>query len=199
VGIPLTAHAPIDVNMHYYNFGDKPIIREVWLNFWYKDPATVKETASEIFSMTGVSAAVAHSHVVVGASCNVTGTGRALTIYGHRHMNNVRFSAWRNRGGNRELVFDDYDPAHPGVLEYNSLTMNPMPNPTAKTTGGYSGILDLKTGDKMDFECEIVNNTNKNFRGANEAADDEMCILVGDTVGATISPICTAIPARTVK
>jgi hypothetical protein len=200
VGIPLAAKSPIDVNMHYYNFGDKPIIREVWINFWYKDPATVTETAAEIFSMTGVSAAVAHSHTVVGASCTVSGTGRALTIYGHRHLNNVRFSAWRNRGSQRDLVFEDYDPAHPTVLEYNSLTTNMPPDKASKRAGGWNGPLDLKAGDTMEFECEIVNNTNKNFTGANEAADDEMCILVGDTVGATISGLpgfgCTAKAAQ---
>ena len=32
--------------------------------------------------------------------------------------------------------------------------------------------------------------TNLAFVGANEAKDDEMCILVGDTVGATTTPLC---------
>ena len=42
----------------------------------------------------------------------------------------------------------------------------------------------------MEFECDIINNTNNVFVGANEAKDDEMCILVGDTVGATIPGFC---------
>jgi len=199
VGLPLNAHANLSANMHFYNFGEKPIIREVWANFWYKDPAEVKETAKEVFSMTGVSAAVAHSHVVVGASCPVTGTGRALTLYGHRHMNNVRFSIWHNSGGKKDLVFEDYDPMHPAVLEFNSVAMNPVVDAKTKTPGGASGILNLKQGDTVDFECEIVNKTDKNFFGANEAEDDEMCILVGDTVGAAISPGCTALPSRRVE
>jgi hypothetical protein len=199
VGLPLAAHTPISANMHFYNFGEKPIIRELWVNFWYKEPSAVKETAAEVFSMTGVSAAVAHSHVVVGASCPVTGEGRALTLYGHRHMNNVRFSIWRTRSGKKDMVFEDYDPMHPLVLEYNSLTKNPLPDAASKTPGGYSGILDLKTGDTLDFECEIVNMTDKNFFGANEAEDDEMCILVGDTVGTTLPGFCTATAARRIN
>jgi hypothetical protein len=196
IGLPLAAHAPINANMHFYNFGQKPILREIWVNFWYKDPATVTDTAKEVFSGTSVMAAVAHSHVVVGASCPITGTGRALSLYGHRHMNSTRFSIWRTSGGKRDLVLEDYDPQHPAAFDFNSLTMNPTPDAATMTAGAWSGILDLKEGDTVDFECEIINMTNKNFTGANEAQDDEMCIMVGDSVGATIAPRCTPIAAR---
>jgi hypothetical protein len=196
VGMPLAANSPISANMHFYNFGEKPIIRELWVNYWYKDASTVKRPATEVWSPTGVDAAVAHSHVVVGASCSVPGDGRLLTLYGHRHMNNVRFSVWRNRGGMKDLILEDYDPMHPAVFEYNSLTTNPKPDAASKTAGGWSGILDLKAGDTIDFECEIVNMTDKNFHGANEADDDEMCIITGDAVGVTLPTFCAATPAR---
>jgi hypothetical protein len=74
-----------------------------------------------------------------------------------------------------------------------------MPNPTAKFLGGASGILNITQGDTLDFECEIINSTNKNFTGANEAQDDEMCILGGEAVAAKISPRCTAMAARSVE
>jgi len=199
VGITLAAHVQMTANMHFYNFTDKPMLRELWVNYWYKDAASVKEPAVPAFSMTGVTAAVAHSHVVVGASCPITGNGRALGLYGHRHLNNVRFSIWHTTGGKRDLVFEDYDSQNPGALEFNSLAMNPAPNPMAKTMGGASGMLNLKQGDTLDFECEIVNNTDKNFFGANEAADDEMCILIGDTVGAQVSGGCAAKPAKRIE
>jgi hypothetical protein len=196
VGLPLAAHTDISANMHFYNFGSKPIIREIWVNFWYKDPATVKRPTTEVWSPTGVTAAVAHSHVVVGASCPVNSDGRLLTLYGHRHMNNVRFSAWRTRGSMKDLILEDYDPMHPAVFEYNSLETNPKPDPASKTAGGWSGMLDLKAGDTIDFECEIVNMTNKNFVGANEADDDEMCIITGDAITTTVPTFCTATPSR---
>jgi hypothetical protein len=199
VGLPLDAHSTINANMHFYNFSEKPMIRELWVNYWYKDPSEVKEAANRIFSPTSVSAAVAHSHVVVGASCTVSGNGRVLTLAGHRHLNNVRFSIWHSSGGKKDLVFDDYDSEHPGELEYNSIAMNPMIDPMHQMLGGTTGILSVKTGDTLDFECEIVNNTDKNFFGANEAQDDEMCILTGDVVGATVSGGCQAIPARHVQ
>lgn len=198
VGLPLEAHTNINLNMHYYNFTDKPIIREVWVNFWYKDAADVKEPTKEVFSPTGVSAAVAHSHVVVGASCPVTGDGRLLSLYGHRHLNNVRFSVFHNRGSDRKLILEDYESEHPSVFEFNSLAMNPLPDATKKTPGAVSGMLEVKAGDTLDFECEIVNKTDKNFTGANEAADDEMCILVGDSVGASLQPFCTPMQSKMV-
>jgi hypothetical protein len=196
VGLPLPARSTVSVNMHYYNGTEKPILKEVWVNFWYKPPAEVKEPANEVFSITGVTAATAGSHVIVGASCPITQAGRILSLYGHRHYNNVRFSAWRVRGGQKALILDDYDATHPGVLEFNSLTKNPEPMEGLRSLAGWSGILDLMPGDKIDFECEIFNKTNKNFTGANEAQDDEMCILVGDSVGAKIPLACSALPAR---
>jgi hypothetical protein len=199
VGLPMAAHSPITANMHFYNFSEKPMLRELWVNYWYKDPAEVKETASRIFSMTGVTAAVAHSHVVVGATCNINGNGRVLSLSGHRHLNNVRFSIWHNSGGKKDLVFEDFDSEHPGELEYNSLALNPLPDMTNKTVGGSTGILNVKQGDTFSFECEIVNMTDKNFFGANEAQDDEMCILTGDVVGATVSGGCTASPSRRIQ
>ena len=105
-------------------------------------------------------------------------------------MNNKRFSVYRTSGGKRDLIFDDYNSAEPGSLQYNSLTTNPAPDPTKKLLGGVSGMLQVKAGDQIDFECEIVNNTNKNFTGANEAEDDEMCIMIGSSVGAQVSGGC---------
>jgi hypothetical protein len=191
VGLELKANTMMDVNLHYYNFTDKPSIREVWVNYWYKDAETVTDVSKPIYSMTSVTAAVAKSHVIVGATCPVTGDGRVLNLYGHRHLNNKRFSVWRTSAGQRDLVFDDYDSEHPGFMAFNSLTMNPAPDPGAKKLGGASGILDLKNGDTLDFECEIVNNTDKNFRGLNEAEDDEMCIMIGDSVSAQVAGRCT--------
>jgi hypothetical protein len=196
VGMPLAANSTLNLNMHYYNVTDKPIIREVWINFWYKDAADVTEPALQLFSPTSVTAAVAHSHVVVGASCEVPSAGRILTLYGHRHYNNKRFSVFRTRGGEKELIFNDYDAAHPGVIEYSSLIDNEVPDLTMNKPGGLSGPLEIQAGDIIDFECEIVNNTDKNFTGANEANDDEMCIMVGETVGAQVPPFCTPIMAR---
>jgi hypothetical protein len=108
-------------------------------------------------------------------------------MYGHRHANTVRFSAWRTRNGQSELIYEDYDWQHPLVLEYNTITQNQPPNLETQRGGGVTGILDLLPGDTLDWECEVKNQTNKVLRFTNEVFDGEMCILIGDTVGPTIS------------
>jgi hypothetical protein len=130
-------------------------------------------------------------HLLIHGSCPITQTGRALTLYGHRHANNKRFSIWHVRGGERDLVFEDYDWEHPAVLEYNSVTINTPPDPANHVAGGTSGILDLMPNDSLDFECDVVNMTTHTFVGQNEAIDDEMCIMVGDTAEAQVPGRCT--------
>jgi hypothetical protein len=190
VGMPLSAKTPLSISLHYINLTDKPILKEAWINFLYRDPSVVKEPALEIFSSTPMMVQPGQ-HVILSGSCPITQAGHVITLYGHRHANNLRFSAYRTRGAKRDLVFDDYDWVEPAILEFSSLVTNPAPNPAGHTAGGWSGILDLMPGDSIDFECEIKNDTSNTFVGLNEAKNDEMCILVGDSVGALVPGRCT--------
>jgi hypothetical protein len=192
VGMQMAARSPLSFSLHYFNFTDAPIIKDVWVNVWYKPESEVTEPATEVFSMLSMATAniTPGRHAVLAGTCTTSGTGRILTLYGHRHANNLRFSAWRVRGGSRELVFEDYNWEEPTVLEYSSVITNDPPNPASKVAGGFSGVLDITAGDKVDFECEVLNMTSRTFTGANEAVDDEMCILVGDSVGARVTPLC---------
>ena len=189
VGMMLAPRSPLSNSLHYYNFTDKPIIKQVWVNFWYRDAEEVTEPANEIFSMLGMGIQPGQ-RVIKHGSCPVTGTGRILTLYGHVHSHNKRFSAWRKRGSEKMLVHESYSWEHPGVSEFSSNVMNPVLNPAGKVAGGYSGVLDVKQGDTIEFECDILNDTNSVFVGQNEAQDDEMCILIGDSVGTSLSPFC---------
>jgi hypothetical protein len=197
VGMPLAARSTLSNSYHTFNFTDKPIIKEAWVNFWYRDAALVKEPTKEVFSMLGMGIGPGQ-HVNAHGTCNITTSGRFLTTYGHVHANNQRFSVWRTRGADKMLIHEAYDWEHPNISEYSTTVTNPPLNPTAKADGGFSGIVDLMPGDKIDFECEIINNTNSVFVGLNEAEDDEMCILIGDTVGASIPAGCAGqnIPAN---
>jgi hypothetical protein len=191
VGMPLAARAQLSNSLHYFNFTDAPIVKEVWVNFWYRDPAKVTQPTREIFSMLQMGIAPGQ-HVVKHGVCNITAPGRLLTLYGHVHAHNNRFSVWRTRGADRMLIHEAYDWEHPNISEYSSTVMNPPLDPTARLDGGFSGVVDLMPGDKVEFDCQILNNTNSTFLGANEAENDEMCILVGDSVGTSIPPLCTA-------
>ena len=190
VGMEIGANTPLSIQLHYMNYTDMPIIKEVWVNFWYRDPADVTEPAMEVFSMAPMNVAPGQ-HVILSGACPITQSGRFLTLYGHVHANNNSFSAWRVRGATRDLLYKSFDWEHPLVLEYSSLITNMPAVEATKTPGGWSGVADLAPGDEIYFECDITNATDKVFRGANEAKDDEMCILVGDTVGARVPPFCS--------
>lgn len=191
VGVALPAKTPLSVNLHYINTTDKDLVQEAWINFWYKPEAEVKEKAIEMFAMGGLAMNIQPGeHVVLGEngkfSCEVTTAGRVLSLYGHRHANTLRFSAWRKRGGVRELVYEDYDWHDPLVLEYNSTTTNQGANPQTMSGGGHSGVLDLQPGDALEWECEVDNQSGVPLRFVNETLTGEMCILIGDTIGQKI-------------
>jgi hypothetical protein len=189
VGMPLAAHAQISNSFHTFNFTDKPVLKEAWVNFWYRDKAEVTQPTAEVFSMLGMGIAPG-TKVAKHGACNITQPGRILTIYGHVHAHTKRFSVWRTRGGQKMLIHEAYDWEHPNVSEYSTTVTNPTLGPGKD--GGFSGVMDLKAGDMVEFECDILNDTNSVFLGANEAEDDEMCILIGDTVGTQIPIGCAA-------
>jgi hypothetical protein len=191
VGMPLSAHTSISNSLHYFNFTDRPIIKEVWVNFWYRDKSEVTQPTDEVFSMLGMGIAPGQ-HVIKHGSCPITQAGRLLTVYGHVHSHNKRFSVWRQRGADKMLVHEAYNWEEPNISEFSSTVMNPMLAPASHKDGGFSGALDLQVGDSVEFECDIANDTNATFFGKNEAANDEMCILVGDSVGTTIPVLCTS-------
>jgi hypothetical protein len=189
VGISLPAKTSINVSLHSINTSSATELREIWVNFWYRDPSEVTEPVHEMFltgdPTLGGGIAPGADRVLGPYSCSVSGMGRVLWMYGHRHANNVRFSIWRERSGQRDLVYQGYDWEDPMVLDYSSTVMNPTPDTGPEVEGGWSGILDVKTGDKLSWECHIINKTQGTLRFTNNTYTGEMCILDGEMVGAT--------------
>jgi hypothetical protein len=186
VGIPLEASSAINVSLHSINTSDKPQLRELWVNFWYRDPSLVKEPTEEMFQTGDPTFSVApHADVILGPyTCGITGTGRMLWFYGHRHANNVRFSAWRLRGSQKDLFYEAYNWQEPLVLEYSSTVTNPMSDRDTQVEGGWSGILDMQQGDTIQWECHVVNQTDGTLRFTNNTYTGEMCIMDAELVGA---------------
>jgi hypothetical protein len=180
IGMPLKANANLILNLHHFNGQSKPLLREAWVNFLYIDPTTVKQEAKEIFLWAFGQAIPPGGRATVRGKKTISEAGRILTLYGHRHSNNVRFSAYVNG----RLVFDDYDWKEPAVFEFNSLTENPAPEISAGRAGALSGKLELNVGDLLEWQCDIENHHSEPITfGENEAITSEMCILVGDAVG----------------
>jgi hypothetical protein len=175
------------MNLHHFNPTQGPLLKEAWVNFWYVE-GPVTQVANEIFLFSPGSTVQPGQRTTFKGTKSITGTGRILTLYGHRHSNCVRFAAFRVRGTQRLTLIEDWNWEEPAVLEYNSLTTNPAPDPARKTAGGFSGILEIQTGDRIEWECEVVNNRNVPITyGENEGATSEMCILVGDSVGVPLT------------
>lgn len=185
VGIPLAPHSNINVSLHSINTSGQTLIREIWVNFWYRDSALVTEEAQQLFATGDVGFAVGPGEdVILGPySCDIQAAGRMLWFYGHRHANNKRFSAWRVRGGQRELFYEGLHWEETLLLEYTSLITNPTPNREMGIEGGWSGVLDLQPGDKLEWECHVVNEQEVTLRFTNNTYTGEMCIMDAELVG----------------
>jgi hypothetical protein len=184
IGIPLKANDPISLNLHHFNGGDEPLLEEAWVNFWYVDPASVTQQANELYLFAPGSSVAPHGSATFSGKKSITAAGRILSMYGHRHASTTRFTAYRTRGGQRAVIYQDYNWEEPAVFEFNSVAKNPPADPSTKAAGAFSGDLDLKPGDVLEWECEVHNPLNQTLTyGANEALDSEMCILIGDVIG----------------
>jgi hypothetical protein len=186
VGIPLEAKATVNVSLHSINVTDKPILREVWANFWYRPESEVTDPVEELYQLGDTSFEIAaHEEKTLGPyTCDIMGDGRMLWFYGHRHANNLSFSVSRVRGEKKDLFYLGYNWEEPLVAEYASNVVNTMPDPTRMIEGAWSGILDFKTGDKIEWECHVLNKTDGPIRFTNNTYTGEMCILDGELVGA---------------
>jgi hypothetical protein len=187
VGIPIDPNTPISVSFHAINTTTKPQLREIWVNFWYRDPAEVTQPATEWFETGNTTFAIApHTKTQIGpTTCTVSGTGRLLWAYGHRHANNTRFLMTRIRGTQRDVIYDAYHWDEPLLLDYSSTVTNPAPDPANMGEGGWNGILDLVAGDKIEWTCDINNTTDSTLRFTNNTYTGEMCIIDAEAVGAT--------------
>jgi hypothetical protein len=185
IGIPLVAHAPISVDHHAINTKNQPLLQEVWVNFWYVDPSKVTDTTHLLYDPGDVTATVApHANVVLGPyQCDINTPGRLISMFGHVHANNVRFSAWRTRSGQRDLIYESYHWEEPLWLEFTSLAKNPTVDPTNQIDGGFTGIVDLQPGDTLAWECNEVNQQNSTLTFTNQTFTGAMCIIIGDLVG----------------
>jgi hypothetical protein len=185
IGVPLAAHAPISVDHHAINTGDEPLLQEVWVNFWYVDPAKVTETTTLLYDPGTLTDTVAPgADVVLGPyACDIEDKGRLISMFGHVHANNVRFSAWRTRGTQKDLIYESYHWEDPLWLEFTSLAKNPAADPSKLIDGGWTGILDLEPGDTLSWECHEVNTQNVTLTFTNQTYTGQMCIIIGDLVG----------------
>ena len=183
---------PLDFQLHFFNAGEEPTLREVWVNFLYKEWV---EGVTQNLGMLGGFAQVSvapHTSVQTGSTCKYENAlrpsgmteARVLSLFGHAHAHNTRFAVWKDSaGGTSEVVYDNYDWAESPQFFYNTRVQNPVPDETTRKSGASSGLLTLGPGDQLRFQCDITNDLNTALRGSNEVYTGEMCNLFGSFVG----------------
>jgi hypothetical protein len=186
VGRSIPAKATIQADMHYFNFTDKPLVREFWLNLYFAKKADITEEAFQIRGMGGFgwnsNPIAPGTDKVYKYSCPVKGEGHILNLLGHYHAHGKRFTASIQRAaGGTEKVFEMFDYQDPATFEYNSVVTNPMF--TDVTAGAVSGQLAVHNGDTVLWECHIVNDSEVGLRYVNEVKTGEMCNLWGASLG----------------
>jgi hypothetical protein len=176
----LSPHAQAVIQVHYLNTSSEPILREAWANVIYRDPSTVKTLTDPIFFLAGLGANIrpGTTHVSRGQA-TASREMRLISATGHYHAHTVRFSAWSVIGGERNQILEDYDWHEPSMFTYDSIRMNPAWNPAERKAGASSGNLNLNAGDKIEWECEVVNNGTVPLRFGNAVETAEMCNMFG--------------------
>ena len=190
LGDVLLVNQQFSVNLHHFNFGDKPALREVWINIWYKDAADVTDKMGSIaiFGNPADVAIPAGVHRELHYKCTVAGNTRVISLNGHRHTWTDRFGVWlvQKSSGKTIPVYESFHYDDMPTYEYDSVSMNPVPDLANKLDGGFTGLLNLAAGDELHFVCDVNNTTNQQLRFANEVMTGEMCILFGSRTGAAL-------------
>ena len=185
----LAPRAQAVLQMHYINTTSKPILREGWANVIYRDPSTVKILADPIFFIAGLAANIpAGTARVTKGEAVASQDVRLVSATGHYHAHTVRFSAFSVIGGERRQILEDYDWHDPTMFSYDSLRVNPAWSAAEKKAGAWSGILNLSAGDKIEWECEVVNDSNAPIKFGNAVYTGEMCNLFGTYAPSTGGP-----------
>lgn len=187
----IEANTHTAAEVHYFNAIEDPVLREVWVNIYEADPDTVTDTwrGVSLIGLNGLRVKPGATENIRYSSVNTLENRRIAGMVGHVHSHTTRMSVWHVSGEDRQLVYELYDWAEPKGIAFNTLTKNPKPDATTLTEGGYSGLLNLAVGDRIEWECEVSNDLEFDLVFANEALTAEMCIVFGRTVESAWSDI----------
>jgi len=190
LGRKIPAKAFSQADMHYFNFGDKTLLREFWLNVYTVPKEKIKGESKQIRGMggliwTALPIAMGTDLVYQYECPPLASDGRIIALLGHYHSHGKRFTAFVND----TKVFEMYDYLDPKIFDYDSITKNPEFAPeAAKQAGATTGILNVKAGDVIKWECHIINDDQPGgLRYTNEVKTGEMCNLWGESVGPEIN------------
>ncbi len=177
------------MQVHFINAGTKPILREAWANVMYVDKSQVTQLTDPIFFIAGVSMAVQKGQTVVikGTAPVPPAAGpdfRLVSATPHYHTHTTRFTMYATIGGVQQKILESFPVIHtlpePALTSFDSVMKNPVSDPATRTGGAASGVLNMKPGDHVDWECEITNDDQPNpITFGNAVYTGEMCNVFG--------------------
>jgi len=188
----LQPHQALDIQLHFYNTREVPLLREAWVNFYYKPQSEVTQVLGYLGGFVIPLSIAAHTTTSVGGTCDYSqalppagsGQERIVSLFGHTHSHTTRFFVNKVKAdGTTALVYDSYDWSEAATYTFNSLIQNPAPNADAKKDGAFSGDLILQQGEKLTYQCDITNDTDNALTFKEKVDTGEMCNLFGTVVG----------------
>jgi len=189
LGSPIPAHQQLNMNLHFVNITDHPILEELWVNMINKPSDEVTNIVKAIEWLGGVGMSIKpQEHTVLDSSknseCNAPlGDTRLLGVTAHMHANTVRVSMYHESPDvEKELIFDDFNWSEPTVWLFNSKYTNKAPGADrslAKSGSAKNGVFMAGTQDKFSWECEVNNTTNETLKFSDKAYSGEMCNVFG--------------------
>jgi hypothetical protein len=194
VKLPPTQQAV--AQLHVINAKAEPILREAWANVMYTDPSTVTELGDPIFFIAGVTMNIAVGQTVINRGTatvpqNAGPNFRLVAAIPHIHAHTPKFTAYKTIGGVKEVLLQQFGELHvptdPHIVYFDSVMQNPTPDESTRTDGAYSGLVYLKPGDTITWECEQTNDGigangatfTTPLRFTEQAYTGEMCNMFG--------------------
>ena len=188
-------------NLHHFNTTDKTVLREGWSNIWWEEDATqlVSWYMGLAFDQVLLLSVGPGQTQDLHYFWTVPGDVRLLRVFGHRHAWTSNFSSWvkRKETGMDELLYQSFDWQDMPTYRYDSAVKNPPLSTDMRQDGAVSGVVNLKAGDELHFNCHIEYTDKRavavdapktpsqqgTLRFANQAFEGEMCIQFGNVTG----------------
>jgi len=187
--VKIPAHQQGVMQLHFINATAHDILREAWANVLYTPEADVTQIGDPIFFVAGVS-----MDVKLGQTTVIHGTApvpsdaspdfRLVSGTPHYHTHTTRFTAYATIGGVQQKILEEFNPLHtlpePKLYYFDSVMKNTPSNPAALTSGAASGVLNMKPGDHIDWECQVTNDdVPQGITFQNAVYVGEMCNMFG--------------------
>jgi hypothetical protein len=184
----LPAGSMANFQLHYVNTGTTPLLREAWINLYRLDESAVKQRLNSVFLVADFATNIppkTRQQITNVFEPTLPEPTRIFALNAHMHAHSETMTVWRIRGEERELLYKSFDWAEPDSLTYNTVVKNSPPDDAAKKDGGFSGLLHIEPGDKLEWTCDVNNTLDTAIHFANEAYTAEMCLLSGAYIGDT--------------